>query len=109
MARPFIKKLDLHIRKKTFELKCFKDSGSMNRKEGPGRPESVTTEENTDLIEEMLCSQEEALQTHLAPRKIDKQTGISFSSIKTMIKRKNSLQFKRVKTPKMNDGCHNRR
>ena len=66
----------------------------MNRKEGPGRPESLTTEENTDLTEEMLCSQEEALQTHLAPRKIDKQTGISFSSIKIMIKRKTLFSSK---------------
>ena len=26
-----------------------------------------------------------------------------------MIKRRNFGQFKRVKTPEMNDGCHNRR
>ena len=35
-------------------LKRFKDSGTMNRKEGSGRPRSVTTEENTDLIEELI-------------------------------------------------------
>ena len=45
-------------------LKRFKDSGTMNRKEGSGRPRSVTTEENTDLIEELICSQEEAPHTH---------------------------------------------
>ena len=85
------------------------DSGTMNRKEGSGQPRSVTTEENTDLIEELICSQEEAPHTHLAPRKIAEQTGISRSSIRRMIKRRNFRQFKRVKTPEMIGGCRNRR
>ena len=46
--------------------------------------------------------------THLAPSKIVKQTGISCLSIKRIIKR-NFRQFKRVKTPEMNDGYCNRR
>ena len=55
----------------------------MNRKEGSGRSRSVTTEENTDLIEELTCSPEEAPpHTHLAPRKIAAPTGISRSSIR---------------------------
>ena len=90
-------------------LKRFKGSDTMNRKESSGQPRSVTTEENTDLIEELTCSQEEAPHTHVAPRKIAKQTGISRSSIRRMIKRRNFRQFKRVKTREMNDGCHNRR
>ena len=45
-------------------LKRFKDSGTMNRKESSGQPRSVTTEENTDLIEELICSQEGAPHTH---------------------------------------------
>ena len=36
----------------------------MNRKEGFERPRSVTTQENTDLIEELIFSQEEAPHTH---------------------------------------------
>ena len=36
-------------------LKRFKDSGAMNRTEGSGRSGSVATEENTDLIEELVC------------------------------------------------------
>ena len=81
----------------------------MNRKERSGRPRSLTTEKNTDLIEELICSQEEVLHTPLAPHKIAKQTGINRLSIRRMIKRRNSRQFKRVKTPEINDGCHNRR
>ena len=81
----------------------------MNRKEGSAPPRSVTTEENADLIEELIFSQEEGPHTHLAPHKIAKQTGISRSSIKRMIKRRNFRQFKRVKSSEMNDGCCNRR
>ena len=58
----------------------------MNKKEGSGQSMSVTTEENTNLIEELICSQEEALDTHLASRKIATQTGISCLSIRRMIK-----------------------
>ena len=63
MERSFIEKLDLHIRKRL--LKRFKDSGTINRKEDSGQPRSVTIEENTNLIEELVCSkEEEAPQTH---------------------------------------------
>ena len=72
----------------------------MNRKKGSDRPRSVTTEESTDLTEELIWSLEEATHTHLAPRKIAEETGISRSSIS---------QFKRLKTPEMSDGSRNRR
>ena len=62
-------------------MKRFKDSGTMNGKEGSGQPRSVKTEENTNLIEKLICSQKEAPHTHLAPHKIVEQTGFSHSSI----------------------------
>ena len=76
----------------------------MNRKEdfGPNK------EDNSSLIE-LIFSQEEAPHTPLPPRKIAKQTEISLSSIRRMIKRRNFSQLKRVKIPEMNDGCRNRR
>ena len=45
-------------------MKRFKDSGTMNRKRGSGWPMSVSTEENTNLIEEVISSQQEAPHTH---------------------------------------------
>ena len=81
----------------------------MNRKEGSGRPRSATTEENTNLIKELICSQEEAPHSHLALRKIAEQIGMSRSSIRRMIKRRNFRHFKRVKIPEMNGVCRNRR
>ena len=56
----------------------------------------------------MICSQE-APHKHLPPRKIAEQTGVSHLSIRTIIKRRNFRQFKRVKTSEINDGCCNRR
>ena len=90
-------------------LKRSKDCGTLNREESSGRPRSVTTEVNTDLIEELICSQEEALHKHVAPCKIAEQTEISRSSIRRMTKRRNFSQYKRVKTPKISFECRNRR
>ena len=76
-------------------LKRFKDSGIINRKEGSGRPRSVTTEKNTDLIEELICPQKEAPRTRLGPRKIAEQTGISRLSIRGLIKKETFVNSKR--------------
>ena len=76
-------------------LKRFKDSGIINRKEGSGRPRSVTTEKNTDLIEELICPQKEAPRTRLGPRKIAEQTGISRLSIRRLIKKETFVNSKR--------------
>ena len=76
-------------------LKRFKDSGIINRKEGSGRPRSVTTEKNTDLIEELICPQKEAPRTRLGPRKIVEQTGISRLSIRRLIKKETFVNSKR--------------
>ena len=76
-------------------LKRLKDSGTINRKEGSGQPRSVTTEENTDLIKELICPQEEALYTCLGPHKIAEKTGISRFSIRRMIKRETFVNSKR--------------
>ena len=77
-------------------LKHFKDSGTINRKEDSGRPWSVATEENTNLIGELICPQEEAMHTCLGPRKIAEQTGISRLSIRRMTKKETFLNSKRI-------------
>ena len=68
-------------------LEKFRDTGSMGRRHGSGRPRTVSTEENIDLIEEWICSQEERPHTHLTPRKIAEQTGSSWSSIWGMVRK----------------------
>ena len=75
-------------------MKCFKDSGTMKRKESSNESRLVATEENTDLIEKLICSQEEIPRTHLTPRKIAEQTRISRSSIRRMIKKETFVNSK---------------
>ena len=80
----------------------------MDRRHGSGHPRTVSILENMDLVEKLVCSQEEWPQMHLAPRKI-KQTGISWSSMGRIVKKRNLAQFRHWKTPKMSEGTQNRR
>ena len=63
----------------------------------------------TDLIEELLCSQEEQPHTHLAPRKIAKQTGISRSSVEIILKKKETLNSSSTWKHHLSEGTRNRR
>ena len=77
-------------------LKRFEKDASMDRRPGSGRPVTVTTEENEELVGDLICSQEENPGTHLSPRKIEKVTGISRTSVRRMVKRRGLKQYKRV-------------
>lgn len=90
-------------------LKRFQANESMKRRPGSGRPVSITTVENEDLVEDLICSQEDNPGSHLSPREIEKHTGISRTSIRRMVKRRGLKQYKRLKTPMMNSGTKERR
>ena len=77
----------------------FKKNQTMERQPGSGRPKNVTTEENEDLIQSLICSQEEEPGTYMSPREIEKHTGISRSSVKRMVKIRGLKQYRRLKTP----------
>ena len=79
----------------------LKNKYSMGRRHGSGRSKNVSTKENMNFIEELICSGEGRPHTHLAPRKITEQTEISRSSIRRMKKKRNLKQFKRLKTPQV--------
>ena len=89
-------------------LKRFEKDSSMDRRPGSGRPVTVTTEENEELVGDLICSQEENPGTHLSPREIEKVTGISRTSVRRMVKRRGLKQFKRVKTPRMSSATQQR-
>ena len=80
----------------------------MDRRPGSGRPVTVTTEENEELVGDLICSQEENPGTHLSPREIEKVTGISRTSVRRMVKRRGLKQFKRVKTARMSSAPQQR-
>ena len=65
----------------------FKEHGTMDRKVGSGRPVTVTTAENEQIIEQLICSQDDSPGTHKSPREIEKITGIKRTSVRRMVKR----------------------
>eukprot|EP00111_Clytia_hemisphaerica_P015309 TCONS_00045177-protein len=81
----------------------FKKSGTMDRKPGSGRPITVTTAENEEIVEQLICSQEES------PGEIEKITGIKRSSVRRTVKRNGWKQYKRIKTPRVTEGTKKRR
>ena len=90
-------------------LKRFKEEESVKRRTGPGRPITVTTDENAELVEELICSQEYFPGTHKSPRESAGNVGISRSSVSRLVKRRKINQFKRMENPHMNNGARDRR
>jgi len=56
-------------------------TSSVSRKPGSGRPRSVRSELNIQLVTDLICSQEDAPETGKSPREIEKETGISRSLV----------------------------
>ena len=81
----------------------------MKRRTSSVRPITVTTDENAELVEEIVCSQEEFPGTHKSLREIARNVGISRSSVRRLVKRRKISQFKRMETPQMNNGTGIRR
>ena len=90
-------------------IKRYLVHGTMERQKGSGRPVTVTTPKNQAAVEEMICSQEESPGTHVTPNNIAKVLKISDRSVRRMVKSKGIRQFKRMKTPHMNEGTRTRR
>ena len=90
-------------------LKRFTEDDSMERRSGSGRPRTITTEENTDLIKDLICSQEDNPGSHMSPRNSEKHTGINRTSIRRMTKKRGLKQYKRLKVPMMSLGTKQRR
>ena len=58
-------------------LKGFKEDGSIKRRTGSGQLITATTDENAELVEELIYSQEDFRGTHMSPREIARNVGIS--------------------------------
>ena len=76
----------------------------MDRRPGLGKPQTATTAENEEIVEDLICSQEESPGSHMSPREIKKHTDISCSSVRRMLKRKGLKQFKCLTTQQMSEG-----
>ena len=72
----------------------FKENGTMKTRPGSGRPRSAITPENEEIVEQLICSQEESPRSHMSPREIKSHTGIKRSSIVRMAKKNGWKQYK---------------
>ena len=65
----------------------LRETGTVDRRVGSGRPRSARTEENIDLVDDLIVSQEDKPQTHRTVWEIASETGIPRSSAVRMIKK----------------------
>lgn len=68
-------------------IRKIDQTGSADRVSGSGRPRSARTQQNIHVVEELICSQEGQPGTSKSPREIARQTGISYSSVRRIVKR----------------------
>ena len=87
-------------------IKKIDTTGGTERKRGSGRPRSARTEDNIATVSAMISSQEDAPHTHRSPREIERETGISRSSVQRIAKEELDLKiYKRIKAQKLNEAC----
>ena len=57
-------------------LKKLRDTGTVDRRPGSGRPRSARVEENVEAVNDLVSSQECKLQTHRTVREVPRETSI---------------------------------
>ena len=62
-------------------MKKIDETGDVARKEGSGRPKSVRTEENIELVEEMILSKKDQPETHSTPAEIALELNVDRRSV----------------------------
>ena len=70
-------------------LKKINSTGVTERPKGSNRPRSVCTSEfrkKIELVEELICSHESALHIYKNPYELQRETGISRSSVRRIVK-----------------------
>jgi hypothetical protein len=78
-------------------LKKIDNTGSASRIAGSERPRTARTAVNIHLVKTLLCIPENSPRIHLSPREIERETGISRSTVRRISKLDLKLNvFKRV-------------
>ena len=62
-------------------------TGCSKHKRGSGRPVSIRTTDNIGHVASLICSQEDNPGTSKSPREIERETGISRSSVRRIAKK----------------------
>jgi len=76
-------------------LKRLRDTSSVERRAGSGRPRTARTDENINTVDELVLSQDDAPQSHHTTRQIAREAEIYHSSIFRIIRQ--DLRLKCVK------------
>ena len=85
-------------------------TGSTERKLGSGRPKSARTPASINMVEQLICSQDDVPYSHNTPREIERETGISRSTVRRIVRQDLRLKtYKRVIGQKLNDDCRTKR
>ena len=74
-------------------------------KKGSGQKATAATSENEELVEELICSQEEYPGTHYSIRKIASALSVSKTSVHRIVKRTGFSAYKRLTTQHMTNDC----
>jgi hypothetical protein len=98
------KKMIAEFPNKLWKLQTLKDlikkielTGSAARISGSGRPRTVRTTGNVLLVKNLICSPINSSRIHKSPREIERETGISRSSVSRIVKLDLKLKvFKRI-------------
>ena len=97
IAREFESKKWSHVSVNAV-IKKIKNNESIERKKGSGRPRTVNTQENVDLVKELACSQDDSPGTHLSQRQISDRLNLSRHGVRNCMKSLKIKPFKRIRT-----------
>lgn len=91
-------------------LRKIDTTGSAARKSGSGRRRTVRTNENVNVVEHLVLSQEDAPGTHKTVRQIARETGIAKSSVHDIIHAELKLKcFKKKRAQDLTEANKNKR
>jgi len=85
-------------------IKRIDETGKIDRQKGSGRPRSARTATNIQAVGDLICSQEDRPGTSKSLREIERETGISQSSIRRIVKKDLRLKtFRRREVQLLSD------
>ena len=87
-------------------IKKIDTDGTTERKRGSGRPKSARNRQNIQRVSKLICSQDDNPHSHKSPREIEKETGISRSTVRRIVKQDLQLKtYKRIAGQMFNENC----
>ena len=84
-------------------------TGSTERKVGSGRPKTACTQDNVQLVEDAVCSQEDNPGTHRSQRQIASDLRVSRSSVRRMTKHLELKCYKRIRVSRRDEKVKQKR